>query len=218
VDPSNEITDNHDEPQRLSDRNSRNRMLEEEISHLSGLLDKELENEAALESQLNSSHINIQRYNALIENAKALLEFDGGVLRPDPLSGNKIISTNSEGDHAEFSTSLIDSSSAIKDNQNQRSVVRRGNTGLTLAQHVYDILKGTEPSPGEPGKAIHYRDLVEELNRRNVAISGRDPALTLVAHIHKDERFYRPLRGSYALQEWAPFEKSIGQRSKRRNR
>ena len=51
-----------------------------------------------------------------------------------------------------------------------------------------------------------------------MAISGRDPALTLVAHIHKDERFYRPLRGSYALQEWAPFEKSIGQRSKRRNR
>ena len=31
---------------------------------------------------------------------------------------------------------------------------------------------------GEPGNAIHYRDLVEELNRRNVAISGRDPALT----------------------------------------
>ena len=51
---------------------------------------------------------------------------------------------------------------------------------------------------------MHYRDLVPAIEDLGIFISGRDPALNLIAHIHKDERFMRPKRGFYGLTEWYP--------------
>ena len=96
---------------------------------------------------------------------------------------------------------------------------RRDSTSDTLVRAVYNILKETEPSPGEPGEPMHYRDLVFALESRGIYISGQDPGLNLVAHIHKDPNFFRPERGVYGLKEWYPkSQRNIGERSSRRPR
>lgn len=79
----------------------------------------------------------------------------------------------------------------------------------TLADQVYYYLL-------ERGQEQHYREITEALIARGVAITGKDPGLNLVAHIHADERFKRPRRGVYGLSEWYPKKMpSAGTRKKR---
>lgn len=68
---------------------------------------------------------------------------------------------------------------------------------VTLADQVYYYLL-------ETGQEQHYREITKALQAKGVRITGKDPALNLVANIHADERFKRPRRGVYGLIEWYP--------------
>lgn len=80
---------------------------------------------------------------------------------------------------------------------------------VTLADQVYYHLL-------ERGKEQHYREIAEALMASGVEITGKDPGLNLVAHIHADERFKRPRRGVYGLSEWYP--KKMGSAGSRRKK
>jgi len=83
---------------------------------------------------------------------------------------------------------------------------------VTLADQVYYYLL-------ERGKEQHYREIAEALIERGIEITGKDPGLNLVAHIHADERFKRPRRGVYGLAEWySKRMRSAGTRRKRARR
>lgn len=68
---------------------------------------------------------------------------------------------------------------------------------------------------GEKGTPSHYTELAVEVQRRGVALSGKNPANTLLAHLSRDDRFYRPSRGTYGLKEWNPSARSVGTRRKK---
>lgn len=83
---------------------------------------------------------------------------------------------------------------------------------VTLADQVYYYLL-------ERGQEQHYREITEALILRGVEITGKDPGLNLVAHIHADERFKRPRRGVYGLAEWYPKRmRSAGSRRRKARR
>lgn len=83
---------------------------------------------------------------------------------------------------------------------------------VTLADQVYYYLL-------ERGQEQHYREIAEALMARGVEITGKDPGLNLVAHIHADERFKRPRRGVYGLAEWYPKRmRSAGSRRRKARR
>jgi len=95
------------------------------------------------------------------------------------------------------------------------SVVR--DKGVKIAAAVFEILKDRENLDPED-RPLHYRDLVPEIEKRNIFVSGRDPGLNIIAHIHKDNRFHRPKRGFYGLTEWYPADaRKAGERTSRRN-
>jgi hypothetical protein len=81
-------------------------------------------------------------------------------------------------------------------------------TRSPIAEAVSTILR-------EKGEAMHYSDLTLEAQRRGVAIGGKNPANTLLAHLSRDDRFYRPSRGTYGLREWNPGAKSVGAHRKK---
>jgi hypothetical protein len=83
---------------------------------------------------------------------------------------------------------------------------RRAGTPITEA--AYAILEVR----GEP---MYYQDLAREVQRRDVLIGGQNPANTMLAHLSRDDRFYRPGRGTYALREWDPKARSVGVRRKK---
>lgn len=83
---------------------------------------------------------------------------------------------------------------------------------VTLADQVYYYLL-------ETGQEQHYREITKGLEAKGVQITGKDPALNLVANIHADERFKRPRRGVYGLAEWYPTRmRSAGSRRKKARR
>lgn len=83
---------------------------------------------------------------------------------------------------------------------------------VSLADQVYYYLL-------EVGQEQHYKDITSALQAKGIEITGKDPALTLVANIHADERFKRPHRGVYGLAEWYPKNmQSVGTRKKRTRR
>jgi len=83
---------------------------------------------------------------------------------------------------------------------------------VTLADQVYYYLL-------ERGQEQHYREITEALMAKGAEITGKDPGLNLVAHIHGDERFKRPRRGVYGLAEWYPKRmRSAGSRRRKARR
>jgi hypothetical protein len=77
-----------------------------------------------------------------------------------------------------------------------------------IAAAVHDYL-------GERGTAVHYTELTREVMLRGVPVGGKNPSNTLLAHLSRDDRFYRPSRGTYALKEWNPSGRSVGARRKK---
>lgn len=67
----------------------------------------------------------------------------------------------------------------------------------------------------ERGTPMHYNELTSEVQLRGVRIGGKNPANTLLAHLSRDDRFYRPGRGTYGLKEWSPNARSVGVRRKK---
>src|SRR5690606_8982284 len=53
----------------------------------------------------------------------------------------------------------------------------------------------------EVGRPLHYREIEQELRARGqVEMGGQDPANALLARYFKDDRLYRPARGTYAIR------------------
>jgi hypothetical protein len=67
----------------------------------------------------------------------------------------------------------------------------------------------------ERGVPVHYTELTREVLLRGVAIGGKNPANTLLAHLSRDARFNRPGRGTYGLKSWNPSLRSVGVRRKK---
>jgi hypothetical protein len=80
--------------------------------------------------------------------------------------------------------------------------------GSPISDAAHDVLE-------ERGVPIHYHELARELQLRGIAIGGQTPANTMLAHLSRDDRFYRPARGTYALREWNPKARSVGVRRKK---
>ena len=168
--------------------------------HLRDLQDREEQ----IQTELQDIQSERRQYESRVEHAMALLEPRESVdfdlranIAPDSM--------------------MPDAATAAAEYPPQGYRSNRSTTGSTLSENVYQILKETEPSPDEPGTALHYRDLVKELQSRGIFISGRDPGLNLVANIHRDERFFRPERGKYGLRDWYPSaQRNVGQRTSRK--
>ena len=63
---------------------------------------------------------------------------------------------------------------------------------------AYDVLS-------RKGVPIHYRELLEEVNKGGVVIGGHDPGTTLIAYLGRDRRFVKARevgRGYWGLKEW----------------
>lgn len=71
-------------------------------------------------------------------------------------------------------------------------VVEERRTSGNFLDTAYAILEDSQ-------EGIHYRDLVEQLERRGVHVPGQDPAANLIAHITRDQRFVRTARGTYGI-------------------
>ena len=180
--------------------------LRREVADLDERLGELEEKEARVLTELQAIRIERKRYESLREHAEALL----GHRDVDVSEDEMVESTASQ------SLSMPERSDS--DYPVQRSGRRRNSTGNTLVQAVYNILKKSEPSPGEPGEPMHYRDLVSALESQGIYVSGQDAGLNLVAHIHNDPHFFRPKRGVYGLKEWYPSARhNVGERSNRRS-
>ena len=176
-------------------------VLLQELASLDLSLEQLSEREARIQDELQTVQSDRRRYQELREHARALLEHQERnndlVLSSDPAS----------------ETSIVDRSLNI-DVSDRSTGDSKPNTSDTLSQAVYETLKDTEPSPGEPGVPMHYRDLVAALESRKIYVSGHDRGLNLVAHIHKNPNFVRPKRGMYGLKEWYPeTQHNVGKRS-----
>jgi hypothetical protein len=77
------------------------------------------------------------------------------------------------------------------------------------------IAEGVFESLSEKGTPTHYFELTDAVMRKGVRIGGKNPHNTLLAHLSRDSRFYRPGRGTYALKEWNPNARSVGVRRKK---
>lgn len=80
--------------------------------------------------------------------------------------------------------------------------------GTPISETAYAVL-------AERGKPLHYQQLTQEVQMRGISIGGQNPANTLLAHLSRDDRFYRPSRGTYGLREWDPKARSVGVRRKK---
>lgn len=80
--------------------------------------------------------------------------------------------------------------------------------GTPITETAYVVLE-------ERAHPMHYHELTREVQMRGMAVGGRNPANTLLAHLSRDDRFYRPGRGTYGLREWDPKARSVGVRRKK---
>jgi hypothetical protein len=72
----------------------------------------------------------------------------------------------------------------------------KGQQKTILANAAREVLLETK-------KPMHYRVLTRAMQDRGVDIGGRDPSNNVVAALTRDDRFYRPQRGTYFLRELA---------------
>ena len=179
-------------------------VLQKELADLDQSLEGLSDLEERLHHELQAIRMERTQKQELREHALALLEHS-----QQPLAASK--------SKVSPRTAMTDPPGMIE-TPDRYILGRKAKISDTLAQAVYETLKGSEPAPGQPGEPMHYRDLVTTLEGQRVYISGRDPGLNLVAHIHKDARFVRPQRGMYALKEWNPEEQhNVGGRANKKS-
>ena len=80
--------------------------------------------------------------------------------------------------------------------------------GTPISDAAYAVLD-------ERGEPMYYKPLAREVQMRGVTIGGQTPANTMLAHLSRDARFYRPARGTYALRSWDPKARSVGARRRK---
>ena len=67
------------------------------------------------------------------------------------------------------------------------------------------------------GVPMHYRAILEEVNREGFVIGGRDPGTTLIAYLGRDKRFLKAHelgRGYWKLKRWDEKQSSDGPNSR----
>jgi hypothetical protein len=156
-----------------------------------------------------------------------------------------VVSMNSAGpDDEEFRATLVRQADSTRSQlgaiETQMGQLTRKRTELEeQLEHIDALLNPTPDDPAEPsapseaaqgesvadmvvdllrdnGKPMHYRDIEQELrDKGTIELGGRDPANTLLARYFKDERLYRPARGTYALRDGKRV-RSVGTRRKRK--
>jgi len=55
------------------------------------------------------------------------------------------------------------------------------------------------------GVPMHYKEILEEVNKRGIVIGGHDPGTTLIAYLGRDKRFTKAQeagRGYWSLKQW----------------
>ena len=103
----------------------------------------------------------------------------------------------------------------------EKAVEKVAEAGMKRIDGFLPKLKASAKKLADQLKANESPELIDtqskhlKLQMRGVAIGGKNPANTLLAHLSRDERFYRPSRGTYALREWNPKAKSVGVRRKK---
>jgi hypothetical protein len=67
---------------------------------------------------------------------------------------------------------------------------------VSITDAAYDFLV-------EKGTPTHFKDITNHLLQKDICITGKDPAATLLSRIVRDKRFKRTKRrGTYALTGW----------------
>ena len=122
-------------------------------------LDTSLEDLSEREAQVNAELENVQKerkdHQERREHVRALLE---------PTEPSQNLET-----HSTFSSPTLMISQTDQTEVSDRYLrERKPRTSDTLARAVYETLKETEPLPGQPGKPMHYRDLVAALESRKI--------------------------------------------------
>jgi hypothetical protein len=178
-------------------------------------IDRKIEDTA---TRLDSLQIERKRYEELREHVRALLRRGDN---PYPESPADIALHSNASEMLSPPSRVRYDSDAVGETgldlredlaYRQRSSPNR-RKGDSISTAVFEILKSRE-SLDLDDRPLHYRDLLLEIENRGIYVSGRDPGLNLIAHIHKDERFTRPRRGCYGLTEWYPEGiRRLGERS-----
>lgn len=108
----------------------------------------------------------------------------------------------------------------IEEQSGYRARSSRRGIGQILTDHVFDILKKRELEYDLEDRALHYQELVGQLQAMGVFVSGDNPGLNLISHMHNDKskRFHRASRGHYGLAEWYPDTRSGSSNSSSRRR
>ncbi len=70
-------------------------------------------------------------------------------------------------------------------------------TNIAIEDVAYKFLLSSDDN-----KAVHYKDLANEIMAKGILITGKNPASNLLSHINRDERFVRTAPGTYGLKEW----------------
>jgi hypothetical protein len=70
----------------------------------------------------------------------------------------------------------------------------------------------------ESGRPLHISELMVALRQRDVAIPGSGQQANVIAHITRDKRVVRPMRGMYALAAWPSDVAPAGRRRRQRVR
>jgi len=123
-----------------------------------------------------------------------------------PGMGTAVEREISQSGQAAVEPALSESLSGIEEPPSYRIRSSRRGIGQILTNHVFEILKGREGENNLEERALHYQELVVQLQAMGVYVSGDNPGLNLISHMHNDKgkRFRRASRGHYGLAEWYP--------------
>ena len=80
--------------------------------------------------------------------------------------------------------------------------LRMGKQMPSTEQKPPDVANDVLSRKGVP---MHYREILEEINKEGVVIGGHDPGTTLIAYLGRDKRFTKARevgRGYWGLKEW----------------
>jgi hypothetical protein len=81
-------------------------------------------------------------------------------------------------------------------------ILRKGEQLPSIEQKPPDVAFDILSRIGVP---MHYRKILEEINKQGVVIGGSDPGTTLIAYLGRDKRFSKARekgRGYWKLKAW----------------
>jgi len=97
-----------------------------------------------------------------------------------------------QGQPSETSRQIADEWEKLRKGEQMPSIERKP------PDVAYDVLS-------RKGIPMHYRALLEEVNREGIVVGGHDPGTTLIAYLGRDKRFMKARergRGYWKLKGW----------------